>query len=172
MRHFKWLALALALAVLIPSTAQAQRLEKPVLVEITGAWVPTTGAWGTTQRSGWAVGGMLAYAINPAIYLAGNFNTLWWSAESCALCVDYTNYSYFGMIGYNPAPQNAQYDGLLLIGALSIACFPFWLAGTAVLLFLRPRDQRWRILIAFLYLTSIWIVIGSIEGVPGVGQVD
>ena len=116
MRHFKWLRLALALAVLIPATAEAQRPEKPVLVEITGAWVPTTGSWGTTQKSGWAVGGMLAYAINPAIYLAGNFNTLWWKAET-ALGTDYTNYSYFGMIGFNPAAQHAQYDGLLLIGA-------------------------------------------------------
>ncbi len=40
--------------------------------------------------------------------------------------------------------------------------FPFWLAGTAVLLFLRPRDLRWKLLIAFLYLTSLWIVVGSI----------
>lgn len=40
--------------------------------------------------------------------------------------------------------------------------FPFWLAGTAVLLFLRPRDLRWKLLIAFLYLISLWIVVGSI----------
>ena len=117
MRHFKWLTLALALVVLIPSTAQAQRPEKPVLVEITGAYVWTSGEWGTAVKSGWAAGGLLGYAINPAFYIAGNFNTLWWSAEDCLLCVDYTNYSYFGMIGFNPAPQNAQYNGLILIGA-------------------------------------------------------
>ncbi|UCG24228.1 MAG: PAS domain S-box protein [Chloroflexota bacterium] len=40
--------------------------------------------------------------------------------------------------------------------------FPFWLAGTAVLLFLRPRDRRWQLLIAIMYLTAIWIVVGSI----------
>jgi len=40
--------------------------------------------------------------------------------------------------------------------------FPFWLAGTAVLLFLRPRDRRWQLLIAVMYLTAIWIVVGSI----------
>jgi PAS domain S-box-containing protein len=40
--------------------------------------------------------------------------------------------------------------------------FPFWLAGTAVLLFLRPRDLRWKLLIAFLYLIALWIVVGSI----------
>lgn len=40
--------------------------------------------------------------------------------------------------------------------------FPFWLAGTAILLFLRPRDRRWQLLIAVMYLTAIWIVVGSI----------
>ncbi len=40
--------------------------------------------------------------------------------------------------------------------------FPFWLTGTAVSLFLRPRDRRWRLLIAFMYLTGLWVVIGPI----------
>lgn len=40
--------------------------------------------------------------------------------------------------------------------------FPFWLAGTAVLLFLRPRDLRWRLIIAFMFLAAIWAVVGSI----------
>jgi len=116
MRHFKWLAFALALVVLIPSTAQAQRLEKPFLVEVSGAYVWTSGEWGAAVKSGWAAGGLLGYAINPAFYVAANFNTLWWSAET-ALGTDYTNFSYFGMVGFNPAPQNAQYSGLLLLGA-------------------------------------------------------
>ncbi|MGD2078491.1 MAG: PAS domain-containing protein, partial [Chloroflexota bacterium] len=40
--------------------------------------------------------------------------------------------------------------------------FPFWLAGTAILLFLRPRDRRWQLLIATMYLTALWSVVGSI----------
>jgi len=40
--------------------------------------------------------------------------------------------------------------------------FPFWLAGTAVLLFLRPRDLPWQLLIAFMYLAATWAVVGSI----------
>ena len=40
---------------------------------------------------------------------------------------------------------------------------PFWLAGTGVLLFLRPRDVRWRLLIAFNYLMAIWLVVGIIS---------
>jgi signal transduction histidine kinase len=45
-----------------------------------------------------------------------------------------------------------------LIGFLIF--LPFWLAGTIVLLFLRPRDQVWRLLIAFNYVTAIWIAAG------------
>ena len=40
--------------------------------------------------------------------------------------------------------------------------YPFWFAGTAVLLFLRPRDDRWRLLVAFFYLIAIWTVLGTI----------
>jgi PAS domain S-box-containing protein len=39
--------------------------------------------------------------------------------------------------------------------------YVFWLAGTATLLFIRPRDLRWKLLIAFNYLTAIWFVAGG-----------
>jgi PAS domain S-box-containing protein len=39
---------------------------------------------------------------------------------------------------------------------------PFWVAGTAILLFLRPRDSKWRLLIAFMYTTAIWAALGTI----------
>jgi signal transduction histidine kinase len=38
--------------------------------------------------------------------------------------------------------------------------YVFWLAGTVTLLFVRPKDSRWRLLIAFNYLTAIWLVAG------------
>jgi HD-GYP domain-containing protein (c-di-GMP phosphodiesterase class II) len=38
--------------------------------------------------------------------------------------------------------------------------FPFWLAGTGILLLLRPQDQRWRLLILFNYATAIYLAIG------------
>jgi two-component system phosphate regulon sensor histidine kinase PhoR len=41
--------------------------------------------------------------------------------------------------------------------------FPFWAAGTIVLLFLQPRDTRWRLLVAFMYLTAIWILAGALS---------
>ena len=39
--------------------------------------------------------------------------------------------------------------------------FAFWLAGTLVLFHFRPKDERWYLLIAFNYLTSMWLTFGS-----------
>jgi signal transduction histidine kinase len=37
----------------------------------------------------------------------------------------------------------------------------FWLAGSLVLLSVRPKDARWRLLGAFCFLTALWLVTGS-----------
>jgi signal transduction histidine kinase len=39
----------------------------------------------------------------------------------------------------------------------------FWAAGQAALLFLRPRDVRWRVFIAFNFLTAIWLTASSLS---------
>jgi signal transduction histidine kinase len=39
--------------------------------------------------------------------------------------------------------------------------FAFWGVGTLTLLSLRPKDERQKLLVAFNYLTAIWLVIGS-----------
>ena len=39
--------------------------------------------------------------------------------------------------------------------------YAFWAAGTLSLLSLRPKDERQRLLVAFNYLTAVWLVIGS-----------
>ena len=36
----------------------------------------------------------------------------------------------------------------------------FWLMGTVVIIFLRPRDERWLVLILFSYVTALWIASG------------
>lgn len=36
----------------------------------------------------------------------------------------------------------------------------FWLMGTVAAIFLRPRDERWLILVLFSYLTALWIASG------------
>jgi PAS domain S-box-containing protein len=38
--------------------------------------------------------------------------------------------------------------------------FTFWLMGTMVILFLRPRDERWYVLVLFSYVTALWISSG------------
>jgi PAS domain S-box-containing protein len=39
--------------------------------------------------------------------------------------------------------------------------FPFWLAGSAILLLVRPHDSCWRLMISFDYLAAIWLVAGA-----------
>lgn len=40
-------------------------------------------------------------------------------------------------------------------------CYIFWLAGSATLLLIRPRDTRWQLLVAFNFLTAVWLAAGS-----------
>jgi signal transduction histidine kinase len=37
----------------------------------------------------------------------------------------------------------------------------FWLAGVSTILFIRPKDERWRLLIAFYFITAVWLTTGS-----------
>jgi len=48
-------------------------------------------------------------------------------------------------------------QALLLI----VAPLIFWLMGTVIVIFLRPRDERWLILVLFAYVTAVWIAAGS-----------
>lgn len=45
----------------------------------------------------------------------------------------------------------------------SVVYLPFWIAGTLVLVLLRPRDERWRMLILFNFITAIWISSGTVS---------
>src|SRR5258706_16033 len=58
-----------------------------------------------------------------------------------------------------PNSTSAEFQDLLISeGWLG---FFFWVAGTMALLALRPRDERWILVIAFNYLTALWLVLGS-----------
>ncbi len=48
--------------------------------------------------------------------------------------------------------------------------FTFWLMGTAVILFLRPRDERWQVLVLFSYVNSLWIAAGLASGIRIAGS--
>ena len=45
----------------------------------------------------------------------------------------------------------------------SLLLLPFWIGGTLILLFLRPRNERWRLLVTFNYLTAAWLSTGFIS---------
>jgi PAS domain S-box-containing protein len=47
----------------------------------------------------------------------------------------------------------------------------FWLMGTVVVIFLRPRDERWLILILFSYDTALWLASGLAQRVAGAAYV-
>lgn len=59
-------------------------------------------------------------------------------------------------------PPVSLFDRLPRFSGLLIS-LPFWVAGTLVLVLLRPRDQRWQLLILFFYLTSLWLASGSVS---------
>lgn len=59
--------------------------------------------------------------------------------------------------GFN-SPEFA--DRLINTWALS---YIFWIAGTATLLLVRPRDLRWSLLVALNYVTAIWFMAGSVS---------
>lgn len=52
-----------------------------------------------------------------------------------------------------------------IIDRLNLLWMPylFWMAGTATLLLVRPKDIRWRYLIAFYYLTALWLMFGLVS---------
>ena len=60
------------------------------------------------------------------------------------------------MLGPTTAAQLNRLIGLLLF-------LPFWLAGTAVLFLLRPHNLRWRLLVAFNYVTAAWVAAGVVS---------
>lgn len=41
--------------------------------------------------------------------------------------------------------------------------YPFWIAGTVVLMFVRPLDQRRLLLTTFFYLIAVWLAAGTIS---------
>ena len=60
-----------------------------------------------------------------------------------------------------PGPNSPEFrDRLINTWLLG---YIFWLVGTVNLLVVRPKDTRWKLFIAFNYLTAIWLVVGNIS---------
>lgn len=47
------------------------------------------------------------------------------------------------------------------LGTQWFLAYIFWAAGTATYLLVRPRDTRWKLLVAFNYITAFWLAAGS-----------
>lgn len=60
-----------------------------------------------------------------------------------------------------PGPNRAEIVDRL--NSVLILAYAFWLSGLVTILFIRPRDSRWILMIIFLFLTAIWVACGSIS---------
>ncbi|HEX3528320.1 MAG TPA: response regulator [Thermoanaerobaculia bacterium] len=54
--------------------------------------------------------------------------------------------------------------------ATALLPFTFWLMGTLVILFLRPRDERWQVLVLFSYVNALWIASGMASEIRVAGS--
>ncbi|MGB2771117.1 MAG: GAF domain-containing protein [Anaerolineae bacterium] len=61
-------------------------------------------------------------------------------------------------INWQMPGTSGQVWNIVLFNLLFV--LPFWLAGTVVMLFLRPRDARWGLLVIFNYLIATWLAAG------------
>ncbi|HVT58792.1 MAG TPA: ATP-binding protein [Thermoanaerobaculia bacterium] len=60
----------------------------------------------------------------------------------------------FPVRAQGPAKSSGWYPPAVLFPLV------FWLMGTVAILFLRPRDERWLVLVAFSYVTAVWLAAG------------
>lgn len=56
--------------------------------------------------------------------------------------------------------ENASELFHLIVSEFWLA-YAFWLAGLLTLIHMRPKDERWRLMMAFNYLTAVWIIVSG-----------
>jgi len=66
-------------------------------------------------------------------------------------------------------PQGSIGSGLANTLLVSFPFLAFWVASLLVYLLVRPRDERWMMLILFFSVTALWLAIGSVS-VTGIGS--
>ncbi len=115
-------AAALALALAVPSSAQAQRRDMPWLLEGYGAYVLVAGDYADLARDGWAAGGLLGYNVVRQVWLMGNFSAYWNDGEGELF--DWSNYSYFAMLGYDALAPDMNGDLIFYLGAGAVTFDP------------------------------------------------
>ncbi len=63
--------------------------------------------------------------------------------------------------------QHARHPGMPPLVNFTALLFPllFWVMGTVAVVFLRPRDERWLLLVLFQYDTALWLSAGFLGDV-------
>ena len=60
-------------------------------------------------------------------------------------------------------PGITQAEVLYRINSVLLLAYPFWIAGLASILLIRPRDARWLLMASFYFLTALWLASGSLS---------
>ncbi len=60
-------------------------------------------------------------------------------------------------------PGWTQEEFLDRFSTVLLLAYIFWAAGLATLVLVRPRDLRWRLIVIFFFVTSIWLAAGSLS---------
>ena len=59
--------------------------------------------------------------------------------------------------GWNQAEFLDRFNSVLILAYI------FWITGMTTLILVRPRDLRWRLIVAFFFITSLWLAAGSLS---------
>jgi signal transduction histidine kinase len=66
--------------------------------------------------------------------------------------------------GFNNAEFEAHFFNVWWLAYI------FWIVGTATQIFMRPRDKRWMLFVAFNYLTGMFIMLGTVSSFQFLGS--
>ena len=67
-------------------------------------------------------------------------------------------------------PRKSLLSKLADITPMALLPLIFWVMGTVAILFLRPRDERWLVLVLFSYINAIWFAAGQIAAFHASGS--
>jgi hypothetical protein len=113
---------AIAIVLALASSAQAQKRDLPLLIEVAGAYVVTTGSYSDLVKNGWGAQGLIGYNFARQVWLMGSFAVNWHEGEGDL--PTWQNYAYFGMLGYDALPPNTNGDIIFYAGAGGVRFVP------------------------------------------------
>jgi hypothetical protein len=117
---YRWLGGVALLGLALP--LHAQEVERPWLLEGAGAYVFLSGDYADIAKNGGAAGGLLGYRFTSRFWLMGSFASQWHEGETDL--PSWTNYNYFGMLGYDALEPGFNGDIILYAGAGGVSFDP------------------------------------------------